>query len=60
MVCERICRSVLITVELLLVLTAHTPSLRGPELAACVVRCGPGGRPARRPHEQPALACGGG
>src|SRR5262249_10316848 len=32
----------------------------GPELAACVVRCAPGGRPARRPPEQPALACGGG
>src|SRR4029453_17670940 len=38
-------------------LPAVCPSLRccGPELAACVVHCAPGGRPARRPHEQPAL-----
>src|SRR5262249_8105149 len=43
-------------------LPAVCPSLRccGPALAAGVVRCAPGGRPARRPPEQPALACGGG
>jgi hypothetical protein len=43
-------------------LPAVCTSLRccGPELAACVGRCATGGRPARRPPEQPALACGGG
>jgi hypothetical protein len=42
-------------------LPAVCTSLRcgGPELAAGVVRA-TGGRPARRPPEQPALACGGG
>jgi len=43
-------------------LPAVCTSLRccGPELAACVVHGATGGRPARRPPEQPALACGGG